>query len=309
MANKAITVTAATSIPRPGIIMKEAPEGTQTYDFGQEGRSPRRQIRFVQDVVERTAELMSDRLTVSLSLAVRSTLKSVSHATLGTYCDNAADHTVAVVFTCEPLPPQGVMFIDCKFAFEMVDRLLGGSGETKEEPRPLTRVEQGVIEDSVLGAVAAVCSGWREAVVCNIAVERIETASRLIHVAYASETMIVADLEARVRGASHRIAVAFPTGMLDSLMHFLVAPVKKVSTADARPSEETKAWVMATSVDVVCRFHPNTTRVREVLAMEAGDIVRLDHVVGTPVFVDVNGICKLSARYGVKSGKRAAQIV
>jgi len=81
-------------------------------------------------------------------------LEALNYEPYPSYLLRLPSSAVMVVVGMTPLSRRAVLEIDSPLAMMLVERLLGGQGETMPEPRPLSDTEQGVLEYLVLQIMA-----------------------------------------------------------------------------------------------------------------------------------------------------------
>jgi len=281
----------------------------ERYDFERRARFSRRQIRALQDVHEHAAELISERLSGCLGVSTQVELESIAETALGGFLDSLPSPAAVCVFTVAPLPRKGLLFVDLDSAFCFIDRLLGGPGNGNQESRPLTNLEQVVIGSALAAITEALCKSWRHLVECTAAIERVETEKRFLNVGLQSDQVLVAVFKVSARETVGQVQISLPANTIDPLVEDLAsASMAMDRETDPQFHEQLKELIHESVTDVVAQFNLTNIPVRDILSLQVGDIIRMDHDVRSPVCVQVNGIDKFGARPGLAGNRRAAQI-
>jgi flagellar motor switch protein FliM len=73
--------------------------------------------------------------------------------------------------------------------------------------------------------------------------------------------------------------------------------------------EDIQKRIQVTPLDVSAAFNETFAPVREILNLQVGDVISLDHRVSQPVTLRVGHLPKFKADIGVKESRYAAKIV
>ena len=82
------------------------------------------------------------------------------------------DPCIVAALSLPPVSHKAFLRIDLQLAIRLIDKLLGGEGETPSEIRPLTDTEQGVLEYFLLQVIAAVHTAFGKKQRCYFRLEQ-----------------------------------------------------------------------------------------------------------------------------------------
>lgn len=183
----------------------------------------------------------------------------------------------------------GALAIDPSIVLAAVDRVLGGTGKARFATRTLTTVELPIGLSLAKRAVAALAEGLSD----------ILTIDREIAAPPALNTRQARFLPADVKCVVLTYAVS---GDLSETELRLVFPVQAFITTETKATNHCPVnlppELPKIGVDVGIRLSETELTLREILALEPGDVVALDGDAGSPVRVEVEGRAVASGSLG-----------
>jgi len=137
---------------------KEVPGATATptssKGLGQGGLLPQAELRKLRSQQEEFARCLEARLSVSLRLDSSVSLAGLQIISFQKFVELAGTPLHFAMFKLEPLRGIGLLEIPPSLGLKVVDRLLGGSGQSENTARALTEIETALL-DQVLNVILA----------------------------------------------------------------------------------------------------------------------------------------------------------
>ncbi len=115
-----------------------------TYNFRRPDRVSKEQLRSLHFLHDRFARNLSTSLSAFLRAMTDVSIVSVEQFAYSEFLMSLPDPTAFYAVAMPPLDGVGALEMNPSVAFAMVDRMLGGSGETPAPNRALTEIEQNV---------------------------------------------------------------------------------------------------------------------------------------------------------------------
>ncbi|HUW61689.1 MAG TPA: flagellar motor switch protein FliM, partial [Candidatus Bathyarchaeia archaeon] len=112
-----------------------------TYDFRRPERVSKEQLKGLQSLFEAFARELSILFPPFLRTVVRVDLISIDQLTYDEFILSVARPTALALVNMAPLDGNAVLELSPAMVFPIVDRVLGGKGQTLAEPRELTEIE------------------------------------------------------------------------------------------------------------------------------------------------------------------------
>jgi flagellar motor switch protein FliM len=286
-----------------------AGDGVRAYDFAAQDRIVRGRLPTLEVINERFAR----NFRVSLFSLLR---RSADIAVAGVQMLKFSEfvHTLFVptslnLIRVAPLRGKGLAVLDPKLVYSVVDTFFGGSGrfQAKVEGREFTPTENRVIQ-MVLGlAFKDLADAWRPVLELQFAHAGSEVNPLFANIVAPSEAVVVTSFAIDIENGGGEMHLALPYAMLEPIRDLLDAGVQSATAErDERWALALKDELLTASVDVSAVFAESTLTVRELSALEPGDIIPID----MPEFVDVaaSGVSLFQARLGASRGNYAVQV-
>ncbi len=131
------------------------------YNFRRPDRVSKEQMHALQFLHERAARNLSTSLSAYLRTTVSLSVSSVEQFTYQEFLGTLTDPTAFYSLSIAPFDELGAMEISPSVAFAMIDRMLGGTGQSAPMARPLTEIEQNVTDEVVLVMLDGLADAWR----------------------------------------------------------------------------------------------------------------------------------------------------
>jgi flagellar motor switch protein FliM len=200
-------------------MAQEKDKKIQTYNFKRPDRISKNQIRSLHFVHDRFARNASSSLSAYLRMVVEISLEAIEQVTYADFLANAADPTCYASVSLKPLDGQAALELRPEAVFPMIDRLLGGSGESIQNIRPMTEIEQRIIQAILKLLVDNLKESWRPVYSIDFATTSLETHPHMVQVVGPNEMIIHFKFKVRMKNAVSRINLAFPTLVLEPIIH------------------------------------------------------------------------------------------
>jgi flagellar motor switch protein FliM len=282
------------------------------YDFRKPNKFSREHIRAVQV----TGETWARQLATLLS----TTLRTVTHVKCGGLVQTTYDEAVRqlpnptylVIITLDPLPGAAILHVPIDAVLVMIDRMLGGPGEQKGPLRPLTEIERSLVRTVIHRALAELRYAFEPLVEIQPELLRTESNPQFAQVATTAETVLNLDLDVAVGDARSTWGLVLPFAMLEPLLDQLAS--KDRSKGDGaldlgRLRGALSERVGEAVVELRVRFRDVSLPSSEIVGLRPGDVLSLEHPVGVPLTVSIEGVPCFAAQPGRRGKHLACQIV
>jgi flagellar motor switch protein FliM len=284
-----------------------APGGTvQVYDFTSPNRLSGEQISRIDHLHGVAAKRLSMSLAALLRRTVTVEVASIEEANYATFVGSIPSPGAAITFKAEPLEGLGVLDIDLKVVFTLIDRMLGGKGEPISELRGLTAIER-----TVAGRVTKEMLQDLEHAWTSVSQIRMETAGfvnggDLIKTYAANTSTIVVELRIESDNCQGTIRMGYPYPMFEPLLR---EAVREDATAGRKQPDATVAQLMqVVPLEVSARLHRSMVRMGELANLQVGDVLVLDSDVDEEVEILAQGKKVFEGRPGINRNKLAIKI-
>ena len=283
------------------------------YDFKRPDKFSKEQIRTVSIMHETFARLTTTSLSAQLRSMVHVHVASVDQLTYEEFIRSIPTPTTLAVINMDPLKGNAILEIDPAITFSMIDRLFGGTGQGTKVQRDLTDIEQSVMEGIIVRILANMRESWTQVIDLRPRLGQIETNPQFAQIVPPSEMVVLVTLETKVGDEEGMMNFCIPYITIEPIIsklssQFWFSSVRRSSTTQYSGVLQEK--LSTVEMDVVAEIGTIDLPVRDVLALRAGDIVRLSNVrVGDPLTLSVGNKKKFLCQPGVIGKRMAVQII
>ncbi|HVC92510.1 MAG TPA: FliM/FliN family flagellar motor switch protein [Pirellulales bacterium] len=212
----------------------------------------------------------------------------------------------------EPLESKTVLEINPSILYPLIDRLLGGRGETcSMARRPLTEIELRLARRIAGVFLAELRRTWDDVLPLELEVIRIESDPQLVDVAQPGTIVIVIGFALTIGGARGMINLCVPWSSVERIGETF--PRNEGVDHESRPAmpasaESTDGEGQSAPVELVVRLCHSRISSGELIGIEVGDIITTETSAHDALIVEVEGIDPFRVRPGVFEGRKAVRI-
>ncbi len=257
---------------------------------------------------ETFARNLTHDLAAYLRVVLELSLTSVEQLTYGEFLQRIPDVTYLATLRLLPLDAVCAVQLDLAVGFPIIDLLLGGQGNPDVKIRPVTDIEEGILENIVRVLARELQASWQPILDQDIAFDQRWLEAQVFQFLPANEKVLVLAFEVRLPNAHGTLHVLLPALAASVFLRRF----SQERSQKRRGAPETEARLRQRLLQ--CPFHtelrlPNSAvTVRELLSLEAGQILALDQPADSAGYLAVAGRQLFWAQPARTGGQRAAQI-
>jgi len=282
------------------------------YDFKRPDKFSKEQMRTVQIMHETFARLTTTSLSGSLRTLVHVHVASVDQLTYEEFIRSIPTPTTLAVISMDPLKGQAILEIDPSVTFTIIDRLFGGQGEGVKINRELSEIEHSVMEGIIVRILGNMREAWTQVIDLRPRLSQIETNPQFAQIVPPTEMVVLVTLETKVGDVEGMMNLCIPYITIEPIVSKLSAQYWYSSVRRGATTENLnilKEKLSSVDIPVIAEVGRIDITVRDVLALQIGDIIRLYSVrVNDPMTLNVENKKKFLCRPGVIGKKMAVQI-
>jgi flagellar motor switch protein FliM len=285
------------------------------YDFKRPERVSKEQFRGFQTLSELFSRDLSTALGGSLRAVARVSVVSVNQITYDEYVLSISNPTSYNVIQLPPLDGNLILEFSPSLIFPIIDRLLGGRGVAIARTRELTEIEQKLAAKIVEIVLETLVRAWRHLEEFSWKLVAQENDPQIVQIVTGSEIVLVIRFELSVGDIAGTMSLCLPVLAIEPMLEKVGAEYTFYGARPEYKGPQTPAMVeeivMRANAKVEAYMAGSAISVRDLLRLQAGDIVRLDNSVAEEscVTVSVCGKPKFKAKQGRIGNKQAIQIV
>jgi flagellar motor switch protein FliM len=273
------------------------------YNFKRPDRISKNQIRSLHFVHDRFARNFSSSISAYMRTVVEITLENIAQISYAEFLNTVSDPTCYAAVSLKPLDGTAAIEISPSLVFPMIDRLLGGSGQQMKNPRPMTEIEQSIMQNVLKLLVDNLKESWRPVYTIEFALIATETHPHMVQVTSPNEMVIHFQFQARMRENMAKVHIAIPTLAMDPIIHIFDQEeyTRRKIVQDGTLLHQLRNIPVDVSIETAQTLFP----MESLLSLQVGDTLVLDQRENWPVIIKVGGRDKLHAKAQIDSTRKA----
>ena len=290
---------------------EETKKKVRVYDFRRPNKFSKDQIHTLRVIYENYARALGTYLSAQLRLPIQVEVLSVEQTTYEEFVRSIPNPTILNVFSLYPLEGNAILEINPNLGFAMLDRLLGGLGNVPEKIRPLTEIEQTVVERVGQRMLDYMQEPWGSIIEIEPSLERVETNPQFTQLVSPSEIMIIISLETKMGNLISMMNMCIPFIVLEPIVdklsvHFYYAS----SSSQALPEnvDAIRYRLDNTYVPVKILLGRTVITVKDLLGLSVGDVIPLNKNINEELEVIIGQRTKFLGKPGTFGNKYSVQV-
>jgi flagellar motor switch protein FliM len=281
------------------------------FDFRRPNKFSRDHVRAFQIVHETFARQLSTVLATTLRSGAQCTLGTVEQLTYDEYVRSLPNPSYLIVLSLSPLPGAAILQFPLPIVFAAIDRLLGGTGDSLSPKRPLTEIESNLMRSVVDRTLRELEYAYETLVRVEAEIVQQEFNPQFAQIAAPSDMAMVVSFDTRIGEKHGNATICVPFSTMQPVLESLASQSLFQDHRGQDPvlwQQQLERALARVSVQTCVRFADVELSSAEIVGLQVGDIVPLDHPIELPVTISVDGVSCNRAVIG-RRGKRLACLV
>ncbi len=216
-----------------------------------------------------------------------------------------------LILSLNPLPGAALLQFPLPITFAAIDRLLGGTGDAASPKRPLTEIEQNLMRSVVDRALRELEYAYETLVRVEAEIVQQEFNPQFAQIAAPSDMVLVVSFEMRIGEKRGNATICVPFTTMAPVLESLASQTLFQDQRGEDPvlwQQKLESALYTVPVETCVRFDAVGLTSAEIVALQVGDIVPLNHPVDRPLSVTVDGVRSYDGVSG-RRGKRLATLI
>jgi flagellar motor switch protein FliM len=268
-----------------------------------------RRIERAHDTFCRTA---STRLSAELRAPIEFEVINVDQLTWSAALADVPQPSIFGVLSTKPADTTVLVALETPLVFRLIERLIGGSGETAPRDRLLTEIEVALTKRMLISLLEQLSVVWSELFGLTLELVALESQVANVELAPPSDPTVVLTLEVRGPYASSTVSLLVPYRAIASVADRLTgqfADLGETAHADKGFGEAVNSAVGNVEVEVRAEVGSVELTIHDVLALAPGDVLKLGTAAGDGVYLCAGDVRLHRARPGRNGSQRAVEVV
>ncbi len=291
---------------------EEVSSKIKKYDFRNPQKIAKDQLRTLQIIHENFGRLFQTFLSGYLRAPVKATILTVDQLAYSEFSNAISNPAFISIIDFKPLSGQILIDISTNVVFSIIDRLLGGDGIDKQELRPFSEIELSLLENMMNKVMSIIQEAWANVIELKPRLDKIETNPQFAQIVPPNETIALITMNIEIGSTEGMLNICIP--------HLVIEPIlDKLSTKywfSAAEKDLTKEEllvirerILGTKVPIRAELGSTTVRIKDVLNLQNGDVIKLDTNINDMAKVKIGSQVKFLGNIGVSKNKMAIKIV
>jgi flagellar motor switch protein FliM len=280
------------------------------YDFRHPDKLAKDQIRKIKSRFEPLPRYLSNYFTRLLKRQVDVRMIEIDQKRYGDVFKPSPTPVIYGIFIIGPTYPTGIIELPIHLFYSILERMMGGSGKGKTQPRPLTDFENYLVTDIYTTVLQYYKDIFNKIVAIEPQIELVDTDGQIIPKTLPPEEVMVRKVyEIRIEETVGYLTISLPYNFIGN--YFTKYGSQKTdgnseneSIANLFRSKTYKKMMVPLSVE----FKKMRIRAADALNLAQGQIIYLDHHTEEDMRIKINGKLKYFGQAGMRGNKMAISL-
>ncbi len=283
----------------------------KNYDFKRPAKFSKEHLRTMEIIFEHYGRLLSTNLPVYLRRNVQVSVASSETVTFSEFTNALSNPVIMGIITMAPLTGDIIMDISPNLGYAMIDRMLGGAGESLDKNREFSEIELTILEKMIIICMNLLREPWKNVLSINPVLNRLETNPQFAQIISPNDMVAIVTLNLKVGEVQGFMNMCLPFFTLEEIMDKLNTRYWYANMQERRDEnydEYIESLLRKVDVPVKAVLGRSTVSVGDFANLQAGDVIRLDSHVDSELSVYVGNIRKFTAMPGASKDKYAVRV-
>lgn len=264
----------------------EENQKVKPYDFRRPQKFSKDHIRTLELIHDNYARIISNYLTAQVRNNVKVRIESVQQITYEEFIHSIANPTILTIFKMPPLSGSILFETNPQFVFEIVDVLLGGSGEGKYKLREFTDIDKNIIRHVNMGLISNLRLAWEDVLKVEPEIEGLETNPALNQTLAPNEPVALITFSVDMGRSSTFINICIPYLSIEKVLDKLVVQYWFQENNEElliNSRKQLRERLNVVDVNVQAELGNAFITVDDFLKLSVGDVITLNEKSSSPV--------------------------
>ncbi len=283
----------------------------KNYDFARPSKFSKEHLRTLEIIFEHFGRLLATNLPAYLRKSVNIDVVN-SEVVIYSEFSNALSNPVLLgVVAISPLKGNLIMEMASNLGFAIIDRLLGGNGNSLDKTRDYSEIELTILERIFTICVNLLQEPWQNVVKISPRLERIETNSQFAQIISPSETIAIVTMNVKIGDVEGLMNICLPFTSLEPIIDKLNTKYWFSTMQDKDDNtyqDAIESVISRAQIPVKAVLGNSRISVSDFVNIQIGDIIKIDKKVDEELSVYVGNIEKFKALPGYSDDKYAVRV-
>ena len=292
-------------------IKENGEKQVKDYDFARPSKFSKEHLRTLEIIFEHYGRLLSTNLPVYLRKNVQIEVMNSEAVTYHEFTNALSNPVLLGIVNFAPLQGSIIIEMATNLGYAIVDRMLGGKGDTLDKVREFSEIELLIIERIMIVCVNLLHEPWQNVVSIQPRLERIETNSQYAQIISPSEMIAIVTINVRIGDLEGLMNICLPYIVVEDVIDKLNTKYWYANMQQYDETDYTDAieiLIRKAQIPVKAVLGNSKISVSDFSMLQVGDIIRLDRDVENELDVYVGNLKKFSALPGTSGDNYAVRV-
>lgn len=282
------------------------------YDFKRPERVSKDQMRALETLHEGFARSFGAGLSGFMRTIVEVKVANIEQMTFSEFTHSLPNPTCFNLLEADPLDGNICLELSPLIVYPIIDRLLGGSNADLFIPqRPLTAIEQRLVQKVTDKAMIALEEAWESIAPLKVSHVDIESNPQLVQIVPPNEVVVVVGFEIKLGGRAGTASLCIPYNVIEPVMEKLSNQTwaqYKRNRHDASLVKKLARQLAVARLTVTTMLAETTIKFSDLMNLQAGDLIVTEKPASGPLTLCIEGKRKYIGHIGQHKGNRAFKV-
>ncbi|MFC4409208.1 flagellar motor switch protein FliM [Chungangia koreensis] len=284
----------------------------KSYDFKRALRFSKDQIRSLTRVHENFARLLTTFFSSQLRTYVQISVASVDQIPFEEFIRSIPNMTLINVFEVPPLDGNILMEINPNIAYSMLDRIMGGAGESPNKVNSLTEIETKIMTNLFERSFDNLREAWATIADIDPILTELEVNPQFLQMISPNETVVVISFNTVIGETSGMINICIPHVVLEPIVpnlsvRYWMQSNKKETTPEQMDTIQKQ--LKYSELPIIAELGESEITIEDFLFLDVGDVIQLNKSIEAPLILKIGNIPKFTVQPGKLRNKMAVQVL
>ena len=292
----------------------EAPEevsGVVTYDLTSQEKIIRGRLPSLDIINQMFSRLFKNTFSTLMRKSVNVSTISTDTIKFGDFLRSLPVPSSMHIFRMEPLRGHGLVIVESKVVFAVVDTFFGGSGakEAKITDRDFSAIEIRMTKSVILSVLEDLEKAWRPVHTVTTSFVRSEINPQFAAIVPPTDIVLVILFEIEMENMTGTLTICLPYEAIEPVIPKLKAQFQSEELeVDQVWVRRLRAELLSTEIEIITELGTTEITPEGLMGFKVGDTLILGNDVTDPLILKVEGNPKFKGFPGVSRGNKAIQI-
>jgi flagellar motor switch protein FliM len=269
---------------------EEEKHKVKIYDFKSPQKFSKDHIRTLELIHDNFARIISNYLTAQVRKTVRVKIETVEQVTYEEFIHSVQNPTIMTMFKMPPLTGSVLFETNPQFSFQVIDILLGGTGERTTITKEFSDIDKNIMLQVNAGMLQNLVLAWEDILHVEPEIEGLETNPAINQTLAPNEPVALIVFSVELGKNNSFINLCIPYLSIEKVLDKLVVQYWFRNESDELVDEakhKLEEGLLPVEVEVSAQLGGTNLSVEDFLRLSRGDIIKLDTNYKKPIKIFV----------------------